>query len=88
MTKPDLKVVSRTPESDVAKAQRLRREAAEIETVILRGVLQATAAMTKAMTDAAEMASVPAGVQSELVYMAKDINQRLTTIEQIMARLS
>lgn len=88
MTKPDLKVVSQTPESDVAKAQRLRREAAEIETLILRGALETTAAMATGLRALAELGIVLPGVQNELVRMADDMEQRLTTISQIMGRLS
>ena len=77
MTKPDLKVVSQTPESDVAKAQRLRREAAEIETLILRGALETAAAMATGLRASAELGIVLPGVQNELVRMADDMEQRI-----------
>lgn len=86
MPKPDLKIIQSILEPDVDRAVRLRREAVEIETVILRGALETATAMASGLRATAELGAVTPGVRHELLRMADDMDQRLKTIESIQVR--
>lgn len=87
MIKPDLKVVSTTAEADVDRARRLRREAHEIETLLLKGALETAAAMATGLRASAEMGCVAPGVKDCLIRMADEMESRLDTIAAIQGKL-
>jgi hypothetical protein len=86
LAKPDLKIIQTILEPDVDRAIRLRREAAEIEAVILRGALEAAAEMATKLRATAELGAVTPGVRNELLRMADEMDQRLKTVESIQVR--